>query len=190
MPFCEYLNDSSTVRDVMGNQAARYAPLENFTHDLMRGNSPFSVAERELIAAYVSGLNACEFCHGSHTAAAVAFGFDEDLMPQLLDDIDTAPVADKLKPILRYAKKLTQEPAKMVQADADAVFAAGWDEVALHHAIAVAARYNLVNRLIHGHGVGANPDTFKDRGERIAAKSYSDWKENESYLAEKRQVQG
>ncbi|MCZ6496020.1 MAG: peroxidase, partial [Alphaproteobacteria bacterium] len=83
-------------------------------------------------------------------------------------------------------KLLTMEPTKLTQADADAVFAAGWDEVALHHAIAVAARYNLVNRLIHGHGVEANPDTFKERGERIAAKTADDWKDNETYLAEDR----
>ena len=39
MPFCEYLDDNATVRDVLAHQAARYAPLENFTHDLMRGSS-------------------------------------------------------------------------------------------------------------------------------------------------------
>ncbi len=152
----------------------------------MRGPSPLTPGKRELIAGFVSGLNACEFCHGAHTAAAVAFGFPDDLMPQLLDDIDSAPVDDKLKPILKYARKLTTDSAKMTQADADAVFAAGWDENALHDAIAVAARYNLVNRLIHGHGIAADPDTFKERGARIAGKTADDWKENESYLAEKR----
>jgi AhpD family alkylhydroperoxidase len=32
------------------------------------------VAERELIAAYVAGLNACGYCHGIHIAVAEAFG--------------------------------------------------------------------------------------------------------------------
>jgi len=71
--FCDYLEDNATVRDVMAYQAARYAPLENFTHDLMRCDSPFSMAERELIATYVSRLNACQFCYGVHVADAESF---------------------------------------------------------------------------------------------------------------------
>ena len=95
---------------------------------------------------------------------------------------EESEVDDKLKPILRYVKKLTLTPSQMVQADADAVFEAGWDEMGLHHAIAVAARYNLVNRLVQGHGVQANPDTFKKRGEHIAGKTQDNWRAEQSVL--------
>lgn len=182
MPFMKSFPAESEIGDVYRFDSYIWQPFGEFSRKLMRGPSPLTPGERELIAGYVSGLNACEFCHGAHTAAAVAFGFPEDLMPKLLDDIDTALVAEKLRPILKYVKKLTLTPARMVQADADAVFAAGWTETALHHAIAVAARYNLVNRLIHGHGIGANPDTFRARGAHIAGKTGDDWKENESVL--------
>lgn len=185
MPFFKSFAKESEIGDVYKFEPRIWKHFGQFSRELMRGPSPLTPGERELIAGFVSGLNACEFCHGSHTAAAVAFGFPEDLMPKLLDDVDTAPVADKLRPILKYVRKLTLEPAKMVQADADAVFEAGWDEVALHHAIAVAARYNLVNRLIHGHGIEADPDTFRERGERIASKTHDDWKENQSLLAQR-----
>ena len=37
-------------------------PLLDYHQALLRGRSPLSVAERELIAAYVSGLNACRYC--------------------------------------------------------------------------------------------------------------------------------
>ena len=40
----------------------------------------------------------------------------------------------------------------MTQADADAVFAAGWPEQALHDAIAVTARASFMQRLVEGHG--------------------------------------
>jgi alkylhydroperoxidase family enzyme len=39
-------------------------PLIEFHEVLLRGPSPFTEAERELIAAYVSGLNRCRYCHG------------------------------------------------------------------------------------------------------------------------------
>ena len=40
----------------------------------------------------------------------------------------------------------------MTQKDADAVFEAGWDEKALHDAIAVCARMSFMNRLVEGFG--------------------------------------
>ncbi len=40
----------------------------------------------------------------------------------------------------------------MTQEDADAVFAAGWDEQALHDAIVVTARAGFMQRLVEGHG--------------------------------------
>ncbi|WP_255431655.1 carboxymuconolactone decarboxylase family protein [Ruegeria sp. THAF57] len=41
---------------------------------VMRGESELSASERELIAAYVSGLNACSYCHEAHTVFARAYG--------------------------------------------------------------------------------------------------------------------
>ena len=41
-----------------------------------------------------------------------------------------------MRPLLHYARKLTLEPARMTQRDADAVFAAGWGEAELHADVA------------------------------------------------------
>jgi AhpD family alkylhydroperoxidase len=46
------------------------APMKEFTHEVMRGHSAWSVGDRELMAAYVSKLNECPFCVGAHTATA------------------------------------------------------------------------------------------------------------------------
>ena len=45
-------------------------PLYELAQVLLRGESPLSEAERELIAAYVSHLNDCMFCMNSHAAAS------------------------------------------------------------------------------------------------------------------------
>ena len=47
-------------------------PLSELAEVLLRGPSPLTPGERETIAAYVSLLNDCRFCHGSHSAAARA----------------------------------------------------------------------------------------------------------------------
>jgi hypothetical protein len=59
-------------------------------------------------------------------------------------------------------KKLTEQPASIVQTDIDTVLAAGWDESALGDAIAVCAFFNMANRLADGHGLKAL------RAERLA----------------------
>src|SRR4029453_2779729 len=41
---------------------------------VMRGDAPFSAGERELLAAYVSALNGCDYCQCEHAALATAFG--------------------------------------------------------------------------------------------------------------------
>lgn len=42
-------------------------PLLEYHEVLLRGESPFSAAERELIAAYVSGLNNCNYCRARNS---------------------------------------------------------------------------------------------------------------------------
>src|SRR5437867_403462 len=47
-------------------------PLNELANVVLRGPSTLSRGERELIAAYVSGLNGCRFCCSSHSAFAAA----------------------------------------------------------------------------------------------------------------------
>ena len=68
---------------------------------LMRGeSSPFTPGERELIAAYVSGVNSCDYCHGIHTITAEAFGVPEGLLAAAVAGLDAGPLDDNLKPLV------------------------------------------------------------------------------------------
>ena len=130
-------------------------------------DSPLSVQQRELIAAYVSGINSCGYCLGSHSAVAEQFGVEEGVISQLVESIDGSNIDDKFKPILKYVKKLTLEPTKMVQADADAVFNAGWEERALYDAIMVCCTFNFMNRFVDGLGLSVIPESFQMQGEML-----------------------
>jgi len=138
------------------------APLLEYHDRLLRDHSPLTIAERELIAAYVSGLNACTYCYGAHHLAARAFGVDEAMFEGLIEDVDSAAIDEKMKPILRYVKKLTQDPPSIRAADAQAVYEAGWDEAALFDAISVCALFNFMNRIVEGSGLRANPLAMSD----------------------------
>jgi uncharacterized peroxidase-related enzyme len=147
-------------------------PLIEFHEVLLRGSSPFTEAERELIAAYVSGLNRCRYCHGVHTATAERLGVPEGAIQRLVEGIDAAPVAEKMKPVLRYARKLTHQPDGVTKADADAILAAGWDETALYHTVAVTALFNFMNRLVEGIGIELDPAYVKPASQRLADRGY------------------
>ena len=151
------------------------APLIEMVEVVMRGPSPFSAAERELIAGYVSGLNQCDFCHDSHVGVAEAYGIAPEVMVKLMVDIDSAPVDERLKPVLAYVKKLTQTPSRMVDADAQAIYDAGWDERAVHDAALVCATFNYMNRLVDGTGVSAEQAEARAQGQALREMSYRDF---------------
>lgn len=71
----------------------------------------------------------------------------------MLSDLEASAVDTKLKPVLRFTRKLTQSPSRMVQADADAIFDAGWDEDCFHFTVMICSLFNFYNRLVDGYGV-------------------------------------
>lgn len=54
--------------------------LARFTQEVMREPSPLSPGLRELIAAYTSYVNECEFCTKAHVAVAAELLGSEDLV--------------------------------------------------------------------------------------------------------------
>jgi uncharacterized peroxidase-related enzyme len=128
MPRLRSLPEQPVMRDVYRAYQETCRPLGVLTEAAMRGRSPFTQGQRELIAAYVSGLNACTYCHGTHLGVAEACGVAPDLITSSLADVETAPLEPRMKPILRYARKLTLSPARMTEADAAAVYDAGWGD--------------------------------------------------------------
>jgi uncharacterized peroxidase-related enzyme len=171
--YLSSLPDDAVLMDVFKLHPATSRPLLDYHEVVMRGPSPFSVAERELIAAYVSGVNSCGYCHGVHTTTAEACGITEGAAPAAVADLETAPVPERMRPVLRYVGKLTVAPATVTRTDAEAVLAAGWDEHALHSAVMVCALFNFMNRMVEGHGITAGPDYFATSGQRLKDVGYA-----------------
>lgn len=162
----------TTVRDIFARFPAAAGPLLDYHEVVLRGPSAFTVAERELIAAVVSSVNACGYCFGAHARTAEAFGVDPALIEALAADLDTAPVDPKLKPVLAYVTKLTRTPSRMTDEDRQAVFDQGWDLAALHDAVAVCALFNFMNRMVEGMGLQGDPAIALDAASRLHAHGY------------------
>ena len=172
------LGSNPHLADVFKAFPETVRPLLEYHDLLLRRPSPLSVAERELIAAYVSGLNACDFCYGAHQIIAEAAGIDADVFEQLLCDIDTAPVKESLKPVFHYVRTLTLSPARVTDTQAQAIRDAGWDDRAIHDAVAVCSLFNLMNRLVEGMGVESSDSvrtSQRQRNQKISETQYRDF---------------
>ena len=165
--------NEESVAAVMRRYPGQAMPMMEFSDNILRsGECAFTPQQRELIAAYVSGLNNCTYCYGTHKATAEAFGIGDGLLESMLVDLESADVEPAMLPVLRYAGKLTLTPSKMVQSDADAIFAAGWDEDCFHFTVMICGMFNMMNRIMDGYGVRNTAEFRLDSGRRLAEQGY------------------
>ena len=153
MGFLKSLGETPHLYDVMNISPRMAVYLFKMTDEIMLVEGPLNDKERELIAAYVSGLNACSFCYRGHKAIAEMFGVEEGLIDKLVEDLESVEIDSKIKAALRYSKKVTENASKLVAGDADALYAAGWDENALMNIVEICALFAMYNRLADGTGV-------------------------------------
>lgn len=133
MPKFPSLGANATVPDILRMSPEAGKALLEMHEAIMRAPSALTPGQRELIAAYVSGINRCQYCHGVHAETAKAYeDIPREAVDRMLDDLETAGFDGRIKPILRLARKLTESPAQVGDADTRAVLEAGWGEKALH----------------------------------------------------------
>jgi AhpD family alkylhydroperoxidase len=74
MPFFPSLPENATTKQIFTAHPEIYSHWVRVSEAILRGPSPLTPAQRELIGAYVSSLNSCQYCYGGHRAAAELFG--------------------------------------------------------------------------------------------------------------------
>ena len=148
------------------------ARAKEFTHEAMRGPSAWSVADRELMAAYVSQANGCAFCVGAHTATARQAYQDGPKVAAVLADLDSAPVEDGLRATLRMLGQLTRE-GKVGAEDMRQVLAAGVSRQQVKDALAVCAAFNTTDRLADAFGFEVlSPEGFEAGAKYLLKRGY------------------
>jgi uncharacterized peroxidase-related enzyme len=120
--------------------------MKALTHEAMRGPSTWSVGDRELMAAFVSKMNECQFCIGAHSAVAARAYQDKAKVAAVLSDLETAPIEEPLRATLRMLGKLTREHAVDAN-DMRAVLATGVSREQIEDALAVCFAFNVTDRL-------------------------------------------
>ncbi|HVY73261.1 MAG TPA: peroxidase-related enzyme [Puia sp.] len=163
------------IRSLVQFRPETGAPLYDLAQTLLRGPSPLSPAERELIAAYVSSRNNCGFCMNSHAAAArCLFGREEQVVDEVIKEKDLSSLSEKMKALLQIAGKVQQSGKSVKPEDIEAARKAGAVDQDIHDTVLIAATFSLFNRYVDGLAsfTPTDPAEYAAMGERMSTHGY------------------
>ena len=175
MPHIDLPEGVPGIRSALGFRPETAGPLLELAEVLLRGDNTLSRGERELIAAYVSNLNECEFCQASHsTFAALQLEDGASLVEQVKRDPAAAPISDKLRALLAVAAKVRADGRSVTDADIAEARRHGATDTEIHDTVLLAAAFCMYNRYVDGLATWTptDPRAYEEMGERIVEHGY------------------
>lgn len=126
---------------------AKLSAFAALYNDLMLAPSGLSKLEREMIAVAVSSVNRCYYCLTAHGAAVRQLSEDPVLGELMAMNYRAAELSSRHRAMLDFAVKLTETPHLVGETDRAALRTAGFTERDLWDVAAVAAFFNMSNRM-------------------------------------------
>jgi uncharacterized peroxidase-related enzyme len=164
------------IRSLFVFRPAVAQPISLLADVLLHAENSLSRGERELIAAYVSALNECDFCHNSHAAVASCHLGDEGAtVAAVVRDAYSAPVSPKMKALLAIAARVQRSGRDVRESDIARARAAGATDVEIHDTVLIAAAFCMFNRYVDGLGAltPSDPAGYRERAQFVAEHGYA-----------------
>lgn len=158
MAYIQLNNDMPGIVGPMIYRPETAKPLNDLVNVLLRQDNGLLQYERELIAAYVSKKNDCNFCSTFHGAMAKQHLQDDTLKQQVFDNPETADISDKLKALLALAGKVRESGLAVQPTDIDRAKQAGASDLEIHDTVLIAAAFCMFNRYVDGLGTTLPPN--------------------------------
>jgi uncharacterized peroxidase-related enzyme len=151
MSHIDLANDLPGIVGLMAYRPETARPLSALAETLLRADNSLTRGERESIAAYVSYLNECRFCEGSHSAfAAHQLEGGYDVVDRIKQDPSQAPVSPRLRALLAIAASVQRSGRDVTEADIEAARAEGATDLEIHDTVLIAAAFCMYNRYVDG----------------------------------------
>lgn len=169
-------NELPGIRGLFAYRPETGAVLSDLGELLLRGDSTLSRGERELIAAYVSHLNGCRYCAGSHSACAAAQlpGGSAQVESTLADPAE-GPVPAKVQALLHIAARVQDSGRSVTEKEINAARAEGATDREIHDTVLIAAAFSMFNRYVDGLATltPEDPAYYAATGQRLAKYGYA-----------------
>lgn len=147
--------------------------VQTLLHDV--STSTLTPGERELIAAYTSGLNNCKYCASTHGAIAKwQLNGNENIVNGVINDPSTADISDKMKALLKIAAKVQEDGKKVSTEDIEFAKHEGATDKEIHDTVLITAAFCMYNRYVDGLATWApdDPAVYDAIGKQRASEGY------------------
>jgi uncharacterized peroxidase-related enzyme len=178
MPHINVDPDLPGIRSLMAFSPETAEPMGKLANLMLRTNEGLSMAEREMIAAYVSNLNDCFYCQQSHGAIAVCYlNGDEALVEQVKKDYERADISDKLKALLSIAGSVQKGGKYVTEAQIEKAKETGASDKDIHDTVLIAAMFCMFNRYVDGLAANTPTDlsSYPLRAKQVATHGYGNY---------------
>lgn len=175
MPHINVDDKLPGIRALLAFSPATAAPIGELANLMLRTNEGLTMVERELIAAHVSYLNDCFYCHESHGAIAVCYlDGDKELVEKVKKDHLNAPVSDKLKALLTIAGNVQKGGMYVTKDQVYNARLSGATDKDIHDTVLIAAMFCMMNRYVDGLAASTPTDlsTYPLRAKQIVENGY------------------
>jgi uncharacterized peroxidase-related enzyme len=109
---------------------------------------------KEMISAFVSAANRCNYCADSHGFSfRLQGGTASTLDAVFACDLDSEAIDLKDRALLQLVRKITNESQAITLGDVDAVRTAGWSDLEIAEAVHVTALFAAFNRVVNAFGL-------------------------------------
>jgi uncharacterized peroxidase-related enzyme len=166
------------IRSLLAFSPETATPMGKLANLLLRSNEGLSMAEREMIAAYVSYVNDCFYCEQSHSAIVTCYLNDDNkLINQVKKDYEHADISDKMKALLSIAASVQKGGKHVMQQQIDDARNAGATDRDIHDTVLIAALFCMFNRYVDGLAANTPTDlsTYMQREKQIMEHGYGNY---------------
>jgi len=163
------------IRGLFAFRPETAKPLCDLAEVLLHTPGILSMADRELIATYVSAQNDCFYCQTSHGAiAAWHLGGNEQLVGEVKRDFANAAISEKLKALLVIAGKVRQGGKSVSAEDVERAQREGASDLEIHDTVLIAAAFCMYNRYVDGLATWTpeNSEGYRQRAAYVAENGY------------------
>jgi uncharacterized peroxidase-related enzyme len=156
----QYFRDQTGRQDVpgilkcFGTDPVSLRYMIDLSSTLLFADGHLTRQQKEMIATYISKLNACPYCLDSHGFFLLVHGAPEETAVKIIaGEIDGAAISDAERQLLLYVEKVDRESFKTTKEDVQQLRDLGWRVEQIAEAVHVAAMMGLCNRVANAFGL-------------------------------------
>jgi uncharacterized peroxidase-related enzyme len=153
-------------------------PLSELVHVLLTGPHTLTLAEREMIATYVSSENDCYYCQHCHGSIAAQHlggnAADYELIDRMKKNFEATSLSSKMKALLNIAGKVQKGGKHVTTEDVDRARQQGASDKEIHDTVLIAAAFCMFNRYVDGLATWQPHDSeiYREIGQQTARLGY------------------